>query len=114
MHTSRKQKRKHLFYYLRFLERNSGRLIGHQVDITTEGIKLISKDPIEPHTDFQFALILPETVEGNKQIALDARSIWCKKDVNPDFYAAGFKINNITPKDIRILGSFIEEYAFQR
>ena len=53
--------RRHLIYY--FLEVNdigSGELLGHLVDITTKGIKLVSKHPIETGKKFKLQMLLPE------------------------------------------------------
>jgi hypothetical protein len=43
MPEKRKLKRRQLIYYLRVLDRDSGALVGRLVDITTEGVMLLSE-----------------------------------------------------------------------
>ncbi len=109
----RKLKRRHLIYYLRVFDRNSGQLIGHLVDVTTEGVMLISKHPIETNTIFKSKMVLPKGIEGSKEITFDAKSIWCKKDVNPNFYATGFQLLKSSPEDIKLLERLIDEFGFR-
>ena len=109
----RKFKRRHLIYYLRVYDRKTGVLIGHLADITTDGIMLVSEVPIKTEEDFDFKMTLPAEIEGSRDIAFDASSIWCKKDVNPDFYATGFKISDIDNRDIELIEILIDSFGFR-
>lgn len=110
---NRKFKRRHLIYYLKVYDRKTGVLIGHLADITTDGFMLVSEAPIKTEVDFNFKITLPAEFAGNRDIALDSRSIWCKKDVNPDFYATGFKISNIENRDIELFEMLIDSFGFR-
>lgn len=114
MEDKRKLKRRHLIYYLRVFNKKTDQLIGHLVDITTEGIMLISEEPIDTTAIFQLNMTLPANIEGNKQIAFKARSLWCKKDINPDFYNTGFQLINISVKGIQIIERLIHDFSFDR
>ena len=57
MNEKRKLNRRHLIYYLRVFDRDTSILIGHLVDITAEGIMLISEDPIETDNIFQLKML---------------------------------------------------------
>ena len=111
--TERKFKRRHLIYYLRVYDRSTGVLIGHLADITTDGIMLVSEAPIKTDKDFKFKMTLPAELEGSRDITFDASSIWSHKDVNPDFYATGFKIDNIERKDIELIEILIDTFGFR-
>ena len=109
----RKLKRRHLIYYLRVFDRNNDRLVGHVVDITGEGAMLISEEPIETDTVFQSRMVLPEGIEGSREIAFDAKSVWCKKDTNPNYYATGFQLLNAAPKDVDTIERLIVDFGFR-
>jgi hypothetical protein len=47
MQEKRKLKRRHLIYYLRVFEKNTDTLLGYLVDITPEGIMIMSESPVE-------------------------------------------------------------------
>jgi hypothetical protein len=109
---NRKLKRRHLIYYLRVYDAVNEQLIGHLVDVTTEGMMLISELPIPTNKTFTFRMILPDEILSKPDIVIEARSIWCKKDVNPDFYATGLTILKIDPDDLVVIDSLIRKYGF--
>lgn len=113
MANKRRLKRKDLIYYLSLFDRNTGQFVGQLVNITTEGIMLISEDPIKPNQHFEFRMVLPEKIDGTEEILFDAKSMWCKKDVNPSFYDVGFQIENVASKDIGRIESLIHEFSFK-
>lgn len=107
----RKLKRRHLIYYLRVFERGTGRLLGHLVDISTEGLMLLSEEPIETDQVFYFRMNLPTEIRSSAHVTFNARSIWCKPDNSPDFYATGFNFEEVTTEDIRVIEKLIETYG---
>ena len=109
----RKLQRRHLIYYLRVFDRNTDQLIGHLVDITPEGVMLISEDSIETDIIFQLRMVLSAKIEGSRQITFAAKSIWCKKDINPDFYDTGFQLQKVEPKDIEVIKCLVDELGFR-
>ena len=111
--SERKFKRRHLIYYLRVYDRNTGVLIGHLADITTDGVMLVSETPVKTETDFDFKMTLPAEIEGSREITFETSSIWSKKDVNPDFYATGFKIRNIDNRDLDLISILIDAFGFR-
>lgn len=108
----RKLQRRHLIYYLRVFDRNTINLIGHLVDITSEGIMIISETPIEVGKSFQMRMILPKEFFGKEQINFDAISRWSDKDINPNFYDTGFQLENISDENIKIVTQLIEDFGF--
>ncbi len=109
----RRLKRRHLIYYLKVTNQVDGQLIGYLVDITEEGLMLISNDPIETQIEFPFRMALPQEIMMKTEIQLDAKCMWCKKDVNPDFYASGFQITAISDEDQIIIANLIRRHGFQ-
>ena len=112
MTEQRRHKRNYLIYYLRVFDRNTDELLGHLVDITTEGLMLVSEKPIEANKVFQLKMDLPEEIRGSKQIPFDAESKWCKNDINPDFYDTGFLLINVSPGDLVIIEQLIRDFFF--
>ena len=112
-HDSRKLKRIHLIYYLRIFDINTGENVGHLVDITTEGLIMVSEDPIPTGKEYSYRMQLPETIIGRREIDFAAHCLWCRKDVNPDFYVSGYRINNITPQETKTITALINAYGFK-
>ncbi|MCJ7624575.1 MAG: PilZ domain-containing protein [Anaerolineaceae bacterium] len=109
----RKLKRRHLIYYLRIFDNSSGELLGHLVDVTSEGLMMISENSIENGKDFELRMVLPLEILSREELLFHATSIWCKKDVNPDFFATGFQISDIPMEDIAVIERLIRKHGFQ-
>jgi len=112
MENKRRLKRRHLIYYLRVFDVSNGQLVGHLVDITKEGLMLISELPLENEKHYNFRMVLPAEILNKAELLFSATVIWCKKDVNPDFYATGFRLVTISDEDMVIIESLIHRYGF--
>jgi hypothetical protein len=109
MEERRHFRRRHVIYYSRVYERSTGELIGHVMDITPEGIKLISEQPITLNKRFHFRIDLPDDITLKEYMYFDAESVWCSPDVNPDFYNTGFRVSKMSPEDAEFLTRMIDE-----
>ena len=106
----RKLKRRQLIYYLKVMDGNTNELLGRLADITTEGIMLISEKAIETERPFSLQLILPTGMRGGKKIDIEAKSLWSKRDVNPDLIDTGFRFIKISPEDLETIDELILDY----
>jgi hypothetical protein len=109
----RSVKRRHLIYYLSVTDAAAGRPLGHLVDVTTEGIMLLSRDPIPVGRTFALRMALPSGVsEHVEDVEFEAKSLWCQKDANPDFYDTGFQLMSTSPRQLAVIGTLISDYGF--
>lgn len=109
---TRALKRRHLIYYLEVYDDEQDLLLGHIVDITTAGLKLVSKKPIETGRDFKLRMNLPESYFKEGTVFFDGKSLWSGNDINPDFYDTGFSIANLNHKAIKTIEKLVKELAF--
>ena len=108
----RKFKRRHLIYYLEVFDDESGELLGYLVDLNINGLKLVSKTEIPSGKDFRLRMTMPEEYCKDQQVIFSARSMWCSKDVNPDFYAAGFSAPDLNQEIRRLFMVMIDQVGF--
>jgi len=108
----RKQPRKHVIYFSEVHDKANPLFSAHLVDVSKDGIMVITREKIEAKKHFQLEIILPDEVEGRDKINCKAVSKWCKKDVNPDYYATGFEIEGIDIIDRELIEFLIYEYGF--
>ena len=113
MQEKRKLKRRHLIYYLRVFDRNSNELLGHLVDITPEGIMLMSEETIPTKNNLELRMVLPSKLFGKDKIEFNATSLWSKGDIMSDFYDTGFRLTKIDRKDAELIESLIDTYGFR-
>lgn len=108
----RKFKRAHLIYYLRVFDRDRELLVGHLVDITGEGLMLVSEAPIPVGEQFNLRMMLPAAIFTENQLDFKAESLWCTNDINPEFYDAGFRLLDVSDNDKALIARLVEEYGF--
>jgi hypothetical protein len=108
----RKHIRPNLMYYSRAFDRRTGRVVGYIMDITPEGAMIISRSPIEPEYHFRLRMDLPEELSDKPFIDFEARSVWCKRDMDPHFWATGFQLTQIQPSNVELIERMVAEYSF--
>lgn len=104
----RRLPRRHLIYYLRVFDRDSELLLGNLVDISIRGVMLVCEQPVEIGRVCRMRMILPDS--GEVQFTGICR--WCRNDVNPDLYDAGFELLEFEDHFFDALDRLLEEFAF--
>ena len=107
----RQIKRTHLIYYLRIYDGISSRVIGHAVDISQQGLMLISDEPVAVHEEYRLRMRFPGVAYEQEELLFYAICRWCRQDDNPAFYVAGFQIQNLLPEETRFIQSLIDEFG---
>ena len=110
----RMPRRRNLIYYSEVRALDDPSFKGHVIDISTSGIMLNLEKEVLPGKHFRFELMLPKEIDGLDRICFSARSRWCQEDVNPDYFAAGFEIEDIEGKDEELIVKMMYEYGFGR
>jgi len=109
----RRRRRWELVFYLRVFDQSDNSLLGHVVDISEDGLMLMSEVPIELDKDFDLVLEMPESDrKGRKKISLKAHSIWKSSDANPDLIDTGFRLVEPEKNSIDAISNLIEELQF--
>jgi len=104
--------RKYLMFNARVFDTVTGKLIGQLLDVTPGGLMLLSERAVAPDTAYTLRL---ELTGGNSDVSfieLEARSRWCRRDVDPAFYCAGFQITALSPEAAGVIRHIIEAYGF--
>jgi hypothetical protein len=109
----RKLPRKYLMYYTRVFVAGSDQLLGHLVDITPEGVMVMSEQPIPTGQTFRLKVELSPDVAEQPDMEFDATSLWCQPDVNPRFHNTGFQVHGLQPHELGIIERIVEFYGFR-
>lgn len=107
----RKAQREVINRYLRVYDDENDRFLGYLVDITPKGAMLQSNDPIEPDVSMKLRVELPEQIEGQRHIAVSARSVWDKKETNAVFYHTGFEFSSDATNEEPRIKRLMEAYS---
>jgi hypothetical protein len=109
----RKDRRRSIIYYLRVFDRDTDQMVGQLVDITTRGMKLVSVHPVDQGTRYSLRMLLPEEIDRKKHMNFEVECMWCKRDVNPNYFTLGFEFLDISPEDVHIIKALIYDFSFQ-
>lgn len=112
MTEKRQLRRWQLIYYLRAFEETNGRVLGHVVDITTEGLMLISESRIEPGNQYGLRIECPSEEDRSRAICFSAESLWTRRDVNVAFFDTGFRLHDPSTEAVLAIQELIEELHF--
>ena len=110
-------RRMHLIFYLKVYEEDKSSLLGQLVDISSQGLKVLSAKLIEVGKVHSMVIELPQATTKREYIHLEAECVWSNPDINPGIYVTGFKIVTPTKMDGKNLDDAIEglfkEYLFE-
>jgi hypothetical protein len=110
---NRRHPRRHLIYYLKVIQPGSSEVFGHLVDITPVGMMVIAKQPLEPGQLIPLQLLMPTVFEVISHLDVVGETVWCHKDVNPDYYAIGLRFVVPLPETEDVIQELVEAYGFQ-
>ncbi len=109
----RRVKRKYLLFYTRVFDAGTRGLLGNLVDITPQGAMLLSETTLPTDQTFRLRLELAGEVGDLPHIEFEAKSLWCRQDVDPRFYNIGFQLLNVPPENIAVIEKIVEAYGFR-
>ena len=109
----RKLPRRHILFYSRVFDRQTGVFLGYLGDMHEEGMMLISENPLNVDQVFRLRIDLPDDAYSQPVLNFDARSVWCKKDIDPNFYNTGFQFLDVSDEARQIISQVIDDYGFR-
>jgi c-di-GMP-binding flagellar brake protein YcgR len=115
MKEKRKFARRRPNYYLKVLDESTQELKGSLVDISQAGMMLAGRQPIKVDAVHTFRMALPDSLQGERQVVIKARSVWCNQDIDSDFfdyYSAGFEFDNPAPSIREVIDKSTRSYLF--
>ena len=113
MKEKRKTKRRFLQYYMRVYDAESRQQIGNLVDITPQGIMIVSEHLLPKDQISRIRIELSDEVSRKPYIEFTAISRWCEQDVIPHMYNTGFEILELSPDDSAVINQIVAEFGFR-
>ena len=110
MKKHRRRPRKNTPHHVKVLDTETGISLGRVVDITADGMMLVTKNQIVPGIILKVNVILPVMVQARNEVQLEAEAVWCKPDSNPAFYKVGFRFVNLAGEDGFLLEDVMQKF----
>jgi c-di-GMP-binding flagellar brake protein YcgR len=99
MEDYRHRPRKNTPHLVRVINEDTGKTVGRVVDITADGMMLVTKHKIVSGKLYNFRIVLPVMVHHRSDVSLEARCIWTTPDANSEFSKCGFKFINLAGEE---------------
>lgn len=106
------RQRHRLIYYLKVWNLTDDRLLGHLIDINTDGLMIVSSQPIEINQEFELEIRWDEPDDQFESIRFIAHSRWAGTDKNPALFNTGFQLISPDSEVTAAIQEVIREYTF--
>jgi len=77
------------------------------------GLMIISDNPIPVGEIFLLRIDLPEDIYSKTVLNFEAKSVWCRLDVDPNFHNTGFQLGDISNEGKQIISQIVDDYGFR-
>jgi hypothetical protein len=110
----RRLERRDVALYLPVTEVDSNKRVGILVDISPEGFKLESPEPVASGQIIHLRLYFTKELGSQASVVFSGRSRWCHPDyIDPSTYNVGFEFINLSPQSAQHFQHLVEEYGAQ-
>ena len=109
----RKLKRRHLVYYLRVVNAETNRELGHVMDVTPDGLLVMSKHRVQVGRRLKLRMTLPGGADEEQRLRFEGVTVSTGKDVCPGFYDTGVKVKRLTRRDLSAIRSLLDDHGFR-
>ncbi|MBA7567458.1 hypothetical protein ES708_09170 [subsurface metagenome] len=92
-------------------DRVTDKAIGHIVDITSAGLRIVSDTPVKKGLKYGLRLDLTKVMNFEQQVVFSAKCIWQKMDEESGAYISGFEIIEMADKDMKIIKQLIYQFG---
>lgn len=104
--------RRRLIYYLQVWDTATDKLLGHVVDINTDGLMLVSEEQIGTEKMFELEIRWQNQDDNPERLRFSAVSRWDSHDPNNAFFDTGFQLLGPSEESLEKIRTLIREYSF--
>lgn len=91
----------------------TGNHIGRVVNISSEGLMLLSDEPMVTGSVYQLDMLLQTPQDNQEKISFAAEAVWCAEASQPESFWCGFHIIDISAEDTLVIDELILEWHTQ-
>lgn len=107
---ARRYPRKKMFREMIVFDRETGLNVGRLLNISVDGFKLFTRQPVEEGQQLALSMVLPEQIRGVNTMSFEARNVWCREQDRNNEFHAGFQLLDLNDTNRNIIETLIERY----
>jgi len=111
MANSRKHNRRKTSDYFITQDRSTGDVIGRVLDMSTDGLRLMTMEPVATSRRIKAIIKLQKPVDGRGEIEFDAECRWCLENERAGWYEAGFRFLDLSPGTAAIISRLLKDWV---
>ena len=104
-----KEKKKCTGKYFGIHNRADNQFVGYLLDISSEGMMILSRTAFPEGEILRLRIDLPEEIKGSDELMVEARSVWCESDTNPEYHRIGFSFTFTFPHHNEVITLLFKE-----
>ena len=112
MSERRRNERCFLRHGLRVLTADTGSLLGHVVDISTDGLMVVSEHPLPTGQPLRLWVEIPRWDGNSERLLLETESRWSQTDAERGFSDNGLRLTDPNEDVVARIQDVIEELSF--
>jgi hypothetical protein len=106
----RKVPRKIANEILEVSDQHTNTYLGKVVNISAEGLMLLSSEPFAPASIYQLDLKLPRLIKNHSKISFGAEAVWSSPAAQPGSHWTGFRIIDASEEDVMTIDELILDW----
>ena len=110
MNERRRKNRHQLLFNAGVYDADSGRLIGHLSNLSTDGLMVITERPLPMGRTYRVRIPLPVAFEGRGEIEVEVEVAWTQPATHPTYQRNGLRALALEPEQRRVLTRLVEDY----
>jgi hypothetical protein len=107
--------RRSFSYYVRVLDDDTQKTIGHLIEMSATGIQLETSIELPLEKEYFLRMELMPEISSQSSLVFAARAKWCKRDtLVPNNFFCGFEILEMVPEDHAVFLTILEKFGKER
>jgi hypothetical protein len=104
----REHRRRFIEPYLKVSYADSGYELGRAVDISSDGLRICGREPIQTNRTLIIRLSFPADSRGREAMIFNVEVVWCARANNADLYHTGVRFLDPTWKQAELIDNLLE------
>lgn len=111
MDEQRRAERFQISFFLKIFNRDSNEAMGHLLDISVSGMRVLSDRPVDKGTEYSLYIDLRSMKNFGCEVKLNALCVWTNEDPDSGAFNCGFQFQNISQNEVDIIQKIIEQFG---
>jgi hypothetical protein len=106
--------KRHTLYFLDVYDGRTGERLGQLVDISQQGVSVLSDTPLKSTSTFSLRILVPRTGGPDERLEFEAESRWTTPDPQSGSHTSGFLIHFLTDAQRDLIERLVNEFGYSK